>query len=382
MVKSLGFLSEMGAYMVAGAVSPQAAGALIFADTYESSLREAHNNGLEGAPAEINASIHGLVMSSLAHILPNVGKAAGKFEVSANTLQKILQASTIEEGKALLKKDISKFILENAGRNISQGVKTQAEFLALGVAGAFVNSITNQLAGSELNTGIDVAHSMKDALAMTALNTVLGAGKGAMLYRNIKKPEIRTAYLNAAINGNYNIAIGALDNLVDMHKGDAGVAEFAEKMKADIMQTIGIKPREGFTPEQNVQSAKLYVDIKKLEAQKEGLKDSPNPIYEKVIDKQIADKENQLAEIANNPKKAEAETAAEMKELVPEESLNPAEVATQEEVNSVTLGDVVDKQIIYKGKKAQLLQDGQSLVVKIDGEPLEYELVNVDKIIN
>ena len=50
------------------------------------------------------------------------------------------------------------------------------------------------------------------------------------------------------------------------------------------------------------------------------------------------------------------------------------EVKTEEP----TVSEFIDKPIIYKGKRARIYQDGQTLVAKIEGENREYELGNVD----
>lgn len=48
--------------------------------------------------------------------------------------------------------------------------------------------------------------------------------------------------------------------------------------------------------------------------------------------------------------------------------------------NNITVGELIDKPIIYKGQKATLVQDGQALVAKINGTNKEYEIGNVNEL--
>lgn len=60
-----------------------------------------------------------------------------------------------------------------------------------------------------------------------------------------------------------------------------------------------------------------------------------------------------------------------------------SEVATEEkeeESPKVTIAEIIDKPVTYNGKKATIVQDGQTLVAKINGENVEYELGNIDEI--
>jgi hypothetical protein len=315
LTKVAGGLSELAGLMSSKAISQEVEALSIFSDVYEHSLDQAHAEGLEGAAAQINAGLHGMIMTTLMRIIPNFSKAAGNFKIGAATIEKLMQGATTKEGISLLRKDIGNFIAENAGKNLKGGLKTQAEFAAISAASSFVNNVTNQLTGSELNDEMHLAESAKTALAITAINTLVGIGKGAMLLKNIKKPAIRTAYFNAAMNGDFNIALKALDNLVETHKGTADEADFrqfASDMKEDIMSAIDVPKRPDFTPAQNTASAKVYVELKNLMGQKEGMAKSPNPIYEKVLDKQISEKEKELADIAQNPEEAQKQVDADM----------------------------------------------------------------------
>lgn len=70
-------------------------------------------------------------------------------------------------------------------------------------------------------------------------------------------------------------------------------------------------------------------------------------------------------------------TAGEMQEQ------KKSEVATEEkeeESPKVTIAEVIDKPVTYNGKRAIIVQDGQTLVAKIKGENVEYELGNIDEV--
>ena len=51
-----------------------------------------------------------------------------------------------------------------------------------------------------------------------------------------------------------------------------------------------------------------------------------------------------------------------------------------EQASEIKVGELIDKPITYNGKKATLYQDGQTVVAKIEGEPKEFELGNIDEI--
>lgn len=58
------------------------------------------------------------------------------------------------------------------------------------------------------------------------------------------------------------------------------------------------------------------------------------------------------------------------------------EITKPKEEAEINIGELIDKPVTYNGKKGYLLQDGQAIVVKIDGQNKEYELGNIDEIKN
>lgn len=46
----------------------------------------------------------------------------------------------------------------------------------------------------------------------------------------------------------------------------------------------------------------------------------------------------------------------------------------------ITVGDLIEKPVMYQGQRGTISQDGQALIVKIDGTNREYELGNVDEV--
>lgn len=72
-------------------------------------------------------------------------------------------------------------------------------------------------------------------------------------------------------------------------------------------------------------------------------------------------------------------TPGEIKTNVKKDNEEKSLVADTKE-NTTTIKDVIDKPVTYKGKSATILQDGQTIIAKINGENVEYELGNVNNI--
>lgn len=65
------------------------------------------------------------------------------------------------------------------------------------------------------------------------------------------------------------------------------------------------------------------------------------------------------------------------------EKTKPVESNTENKVSEpdeIKVSELIDKPITYKGEKATLIQDGQTVVAKIDGKNKEYELGNIDEV--
>lgn len=67
-------------------------------------------------------------------------------------------------------------------------------------------------------------------------------------------------------------------------------------------------------------------------------------------------------------------------EIQPVKTSDVAEPVSSDASDNITVGEVVDRQIIYKGQRARVYQDGQTVVVKIEGEPKEFELGNIEEL--
>ena len=73
-----------------------------------------------------------------------------------------------------------------------------------------------------------------------------------------------------------------------------------------------------------------------------------------------------------NPNLIKALKTSDVNELASDENVDRDSV--------VTLNQVMDKPVSYNGKRATILQDGQTVIAKIEGENTEYELGNINEI--
>lgn len=88
-----------------------------------------------------------------------------------------------------------------------------------------------------------------------------------------------------------------------------------------------------------------------------------------------------------HPAKEEAPVAEEKKETPVVEKVKETEEKKTEEKtetitpeDNITVGEMLDKKGTYKGQKGTFVQDGQSVVFKVDGGKREYELGNVKEV--
>lgn len=63
-------------------------------------------------------------------------------------------------------------------------------------------------------------------------------------------------------------------------------------------------------------------------------------------------------------------------------TVKKSELQHMQPKDNITIGDVMDKKVTYKGESATVYQDGQAVIIKIDGKPKEYEIGNVDELKN
>lgn len=135
------------------------------------------------------------------------------------------------------------------------------------------------------------------------------------------------------------------------------------------------------------------IDKSKIEgATKEYLKD--------LDEKELKDAFKEVASQAHDPNSANQtlevfgeDIVNKAKELYPQEApkeskisvIQPGETSRPEVItnnDNISVGELMNKEVSYKGQKGELYQDGQTVVFKVKGANREYEIGNIDEVKN
>jgi hypothetical protein len=180
---------------------------------------------------------------------------------------------------------------------------------------------------------------------------IMAQAKGVV--SQLPKEEVKKVYEAAEQNG--VIPEGSTVKIMsDLDAFKATELQIPEGLPADIKASL-----QGFQEK-----------INKLEASKEKLDKN----YHSRIDAQISSLRKKADKVLETGEVFKVET---------DELGQPIENPSREiEQPDMTVGDMIDNVGVLNGEKGRFYQDGQTIVFKVEGEPKEYEVGNVNELRN
>lgn len=252
-----------------------------------------------------------------------------------------------------------------------------------------------------------------------AISAALPTGAGAISNIRSRGPMGQSALLEVGKNSN---------EYIDQINQDVSKGKFSQEDANDKIQVVNtlsdivsksvpersLVNGQYLTDKQQAQYTSLSLQERLLDQKKKEVNDA---VQERHIDRQIADiqqqKENVLANAGQSTEQETGsvpepsptvetqvlplagEASADNMGFEEEEDGVSAEVPagepvvteatadTEQEIpqeDIITFNELIDKPVIYNGQKGTLYQDGQTIVVKINGTNKEYELGNVEEL--
>lgn len=206
-----------------------------------------------------------------------------------------------------------------------------------------VNSGIGSLKGKEITQALDKIQKGENVTGQDVINLTNAVAAEA-------KPE------------NANGIAQGLQNADTDNKGQA----ITEAAKVGAIKPETLSQMQGLSNEQQIKLAPLLEKYDEVKAEMDGLHETlkePKKI-------ELENLKQKISEIQNQPQ-APAAT-----ETVP---ANDNAIKTED---NIQVKELLDKPVTYKGQKAELYQDGQSIIAKITGTNREVELGNIDEIGN
>lgn len=214
--------------------------------------------------------------------------------------------------------------------------------------------------------GIKEVHDMPENAVDLKIKSAVGAQKA---FESDNSEEKQQAILQSSIDGKA-AGVKSVTDAVLKDK-DAVIAAIPDDLpsKPELVAKINEVHKE-LDPTEQAKS-KIGSQISDIDQQIQSASEkSDNPVLQaenevklEILTKQREDLNKSLKDII-------------VKQNTPEP---PTEPALPEE-NTISINEVKDKPITYKGQPAEITQDGQTLIAKIKGTDREYELGNADEI--
>jgi hypothetical protein len=256
-----------------------------------------------------------------------------------------------------------------AGQSIATDIGARSQGLKITDNEILENSITSAKDMAKVVAGLglglrgvqEVIASKNTAAVVQAMGIVTGVTKvpkpimaqAKGVVSQLPKEEVQKVYEAAEQNG--VIPQGSSAKIIsDLDAFKATEIQIPEGLPADIKASL-----QGFQEK-----------INKLEASKEKLDKN----YHSRIDAQISSLRKKADKVLETGEVFKVET---------DELGQPIENPSREiEQPDMTVGDMIDNVGVLNGEKGRFYQDGQTIVFKVEGEPKEYEVGNVNELRN
>jgi hypothetical protein len=266
------------------------------------------------------------------------------------------------------------------GETVKQG--------AVAGAGSIASDVAAKSQGLQITPDEILENSKDNVEAMVALTAGLGVGASAA------GRLIASKNTAAAVQ-----ALGIVTGVIKVPKPiEAQAKGVVTQMPPDVVEKVFKQAEtEGVIPEG--QTEKIMSDLAKYDQTKtqvpqdvpQDIKSSLQGIQEKInaleeskkkLDKSYHGYMDTQIEALRQKAKNILETGDVFKNET-DELGNPIDNPEANiEQKDITVGEMLDKTGIYNGEKGSFYQDGQTVVFKVEGQPKEYEIGNIEEIQN